>query len=295
MAEAGIGLAAGLVTLATLFKSCIDCFELYKAAEDCEDSLKIVLVELDCEKERLLIWAEAVGLVQLENGKRNPCIEKHEKVINAALEQIRSLLGGTAKLQERYGIKVCDDSDTVATAPTDPISKNLATTFKIAYKRFTSRLNHPNGNTPSLTMKIRWAIRDRANFSGLIVILKGFVDRLFQIIPISREVQDNMVEADIFSIDLSELRLVEAACEGSYRAWSDIASNAISERGTIDQRTATAEQEQDSRMSSQFLEASSTKTTNAESIDHGGDPSSLTKKQANIQKLAGVLHVHRIV
>ena len=55
MAEAGLGVAASLVTLATLFKSCIDCFELYKAAEDCEESLKTVLVELDCEKERLLI------------------------------------------------------------------------------------------------------------------------------------------------------------------------------------------------------------------------------------------------
>lgn len=54
-----------------------------------------------------------------------------------------------------------------------------------------------------------------------------------------------MVEANKFLIiNLSHLRLMEAACEISYRAWSDIASHAIDkiERETIDQRTATDEQ-----------------------------------------------------
>lgn len=262
MAEAGIGLAASLVSLAAIFKACVDSFELYKAAENCEESLNTVLVELDCEKERLLIWAEAIGLVQLESGKRHPNIEKHEKVIKAALEQIRSLLGDATKLQERYGIKVFDDSSTIAAATTDPISKNLTKMFGIAYKRFISRLNDPSdGNTPSLTMKIRWAIRDRAKFMGLIVTLKGFVDRLFQIIPISREIQNTMVEADIFSIlDLSQLRLVEAACEGSYRAWSDIASVAIdrTERETVDQRTHRDDQEQDLHTSFRSSQATTT-------------------------------------
>ena len=278
MAEAGIGLAASLVTLAALFKSCIDCFEFYKAAEDCEGSLETVLVELDCEKERLLIWAEAIGLVQLENGKRHPHIEQHEKVIKVALKQIRNLLDNATKLQERHGVKVFDDSNAFTAATTDPISKNLATTFKIAYKRFTSKLNNFNGNNPSLTMQIRWAFRERAKFTGLIVTLKGFVDRLFQIIPISREVQDSMVEADIFSIvDLSQLRLVEAACEGSYRAWSNIASIAIdrTERETINQRTHTDDQEQGPRTSFWFSQANNARITTPESICQGGCPSFL--------------------
>ena len=240
MAEVGIGLAASLVTLAALFKNCMDCFELYRAAEDCDESLKTVLVELDCEKERLLIWAEAVGLVQLESGRRHPHLEDHHRVIKAALEQIRNLLDDAAKLQDRYGVRAFDDNPAIAAAITDPISNNLATTFKIAYRRFTSRLNQSDSNTPNLTLRMRWAIRDRVKFTGLIVTLKGFVDRLFQIIPISREIQNDMVEADIYSImNISHLRLVEAACEGSYRVWSDIASNAIdkTERETDDNNT----------------------------------------------------------
>ena len=211
--------------------------------------------------------------MQLETGKRHPHIEKHEKVIQEALERIRNLLDNAAKLQERYGVKVFDHSHAITAAATDPISKNLATTFKIAYKRFTSRLNGFNGNNPSLTMQIRWAIRDRAQFTGLIVTLKGFIDRLFQIVPISREVQDSMIEVDIFSImNLSQLQLVETACEGSYRAWSDIASIAIdrTERETIDQRTRTGDQEQDSRPSLWFSQANNARTTDRESICQGG-------------------------
>ena len=280
MAEAGIGLAASLISLVTIFKACIDSFELYEAAEDCEESLKTVLVELDCEKERLLIWAEAVGLVQLESGNRHADIEKHEKVIKAALEQIRNLLDDATKLQERYGVKVFEDCNAIAAATLDPVSKNLATMFKIAYKRFISRLNPSDGNAPGLTTKIRWAIRDRAEFMGLIVTLKGFVDRLFQIIPISREVQDTMVEADIFSImDLSQLRLVKAACEGSYRAWSDIASVAIdrTERETIDQRTHRDDQEHDLRTSSRFSQANGTRTTAPAYLCHCGYPNLSTE------------------
>jgi Prion-inhibition and propagation len=280
MAEAGIGLAVSLISLATVFKACIDSFELYKAAEDSEESLKTVLVELDCEKERLLIWAEAIGLVQLASDKRHPDIEKHEKVIKAALEQIRNLLDDATKLQERYGVKVFDDSNAFSAATMDPMSKNLATMFKIAYKRFSSRLNPSDGNTSGLTMKIRWAIRDRAKFMGLIVTLKGFVDRLFQIIPISREVQNTMVEADIFSImDLSQLRLVEAACEGSYRAWSEFASVAIdrTERETIDQCTHRDDQEHDLRTSFRSSQTDHARTTAPESICQGGCPNISTE------------------
>ena len=151
MAEAGIGLAASLVTLAALFKNCIDCFELYKAAEDCDESLKTILVELDCEKERLLIWAEAVGLVQLESGRRHPHLEDHERVIAAALEQIKHLcwtMPQNCKIDTVYGLSM--RSHAVAAAIMDPISKNLAATFKIAYRRFTSRLSQSDTNTPEL-------------------------------------------------------------------------------------------------------------------------------------------------
>ena len=119
---------------------------------------------------------------------------------------------------------------------------------------------------------MRWAVRDRAKFTGLIVTLKGFIDRLFQIIPISREIQNDMVEADIYSImNISHLRLVEAACEGSYRAWSDIASNAIdkTERDTIDNNTRIDDQDSSWQESSRLPRTHNLAATpNEEHIDN---------------------------
>jgi Prion-inhibition and propagation len=64
-----IGLTVGLLSLAGLFSTCIDCFDFYEASKDCGDELRTLLVQLDLEKTRLLTWAEHVGLVnRLDSG-----------------------------------------------------------------------------------------------------------------------------------------------------------------------------------------------------------------------------------
>jgi hypothetical protein len=61
MAEV-IGVAAIAVTLA-LFSNCIDCFSYFKAAQNCPAEAETLLVQLDCEKARLLVWANTVGIL----------------------------------------------------------------------------------------------------------------------------------------------------------------------------------------------------------------------------------------
>lgn len=70
--------------------------------------------------------------------------------------------------------------------------------------------------------------------------VKHFIDNLYELVPIDRETQESIIKADIESIlDLSQLRLVEAATEDSYRVYSAAAASVIvaSENGTIDRRT----------------------------------------------------------
>jgi hypothetical protein len=70
--------------------------------------------------------------------------------------------------------------------------------------------------------------------------LKDFIDGINEIAPVQQKTQDQTIQDDIASIiDISKLRLVEAACEGSYRSWSEKASQVIqeSEAGTIDRCT----------------------------------------------------------
>ena len=53
------------IGIASLFSTCIECFEYFKAAQSLGDDLKILLVKLDIEKTRLLIWGNAVGILRV--------------------------------------------------------------------------------------------------------------------------------------------------------------------------------------------------------------------------------------
>src|SRR5439155_16301543 len=82
-------------------------------------------------------------------------------------------------------------------------------------------------------------IHDKTKFEGLIHDLRDLIDGLNQVLPVKKEMQDQIVKDDIRSIlDLSKLRLVESACEGTYTAWSETASKVIAatEIGTVDRR-----------------------------------------------------------
>ena len=51
----GIGIAA-------LFTTCIECFEYFKAASDIRRSYEVLLVKLEIQQERLLVWGDVVGI-----------------------------------------------------------------------------------------------------------------------------------------------------------------------------------------------------------------------------------------
>ena len=90
-----------------------------------------------------------------------------------------------------------------------------------------------------MASRTKWAIHDKARFEGLITHLKDLINGLNQVLPVKREIQDQILKDDIVSIlNLSKLRLVQSACEGNYTTLSDIASAVIeaSEFGTVDRR-----------------------------------------------------------
>ena len=60
------------IGIASLFSSCVECFEYFKASQSLANDLKILLVKLDIEKTRLLIWGNAVGILRVEDSERAP-------------------------------------------------------------------------------------------------------------------------------------------------------------------------------------------------------------------------------
>ncbi|MCJ1398699.1 hypothetical protein MMC11_001900 [Xylographa trunciseda] len=237
MAEA-IGIAASAVTLAALFSSCIDCFSYFKAAQNCSAEAETLLVKLDCEKARLLVWANTVGILRTDQQGRSPQLAglEQEELIRRCIDQIIGLLTNAQELQAEYGGRPTAQLETQRYIAV--VSVNSMNIFKTTKARFFASAGGPR-ETPSWLSRIKWAIRDGAKFRILLSHLKEFVDNIIELVPVSLDVINSTVEEDITTIiDISTLRLAESACEESYPRWSTRASEVIkeSEIGTLDRR-----------------------------------------------------------
>lgn len=234
MAEA-VGLAASLVSLASLFSTCIECFGYYRAAKDCPRQIMTKLVRLDFEKTRLLIWANHVGLVSTDARSRDPGLERHEENLRATLEQIKALLAEGNKMQDKYGVRQQDQGAMIQDVSADLVSRNSLETFKASFRRFRGKFSYSEPG-PKFIARIRWAIADETKFETLIKTLRDFVDNLFWLVPVDRSVQDQIIEEDIMAVgNIMDLEIIKEASEYEYQAWSDAASRAVdrTERGTV--------------------------------------------------------------
>lgn len=193
------------------------------------------LVKLDFEKTRLLIWANQVGIVSTDPRSRNPGIERNEASLRQTMEQIQYLLADANKVQDKYGVRQQEQPVAAIEASPDLVSRNSFATFTASYRRFCGKFFEPSIG-PKLTARVRWAILDENKFEGLIKTLKDFVDNLFWLVEVERNVRDHIVEEDIMAVTgLLELELIKDASEHDYQAWSDVASRAVdrTERGTV--------------------------------------------------------------
>lgn len=237
MAEV-IGLAASAVTLAALFSNCIDCFSYFKAAQNCSAEAETLLVKLDCEKTRLLVWANTVGILRTDSQRRYPQLADSEQeiLIRRCIDQIIGLLTDGQKLQAEYGGWPTAQPEIQRYVAV--VSVNSMNIFKTAKRRFFARAGGLS-ETPNWLSRIKWAIRDGAKFRILLSHLRDFVDNIIQLVPVPSDVINSTVEDDITTIiDISTLRLAESACEENYPSWSTRASEVIkeSEIGTLDRR-----------------------------------------------------------
>ena len=149
----GISLGIGI---AALFTRCIECFEYFKAASDLRRSYEILLVKLEIQQERLLVWGDVVRIVsdELDSVEKEQALSGLTK---RCLSTIRSLLQSTEILESRYGLCPAGSNDKAIHRTS--VSAN-------AFKRFRLRSRQtPQG--PSALDKTRWAIHDAESLRRL--------------------------------------------------------------------------------------------------------------------------------
>ena len=141
------------IGIASLFSSCIECFEYFKAAQSLANDLKIPPVKLDIEKTRLLIWGNAVGILRVDDSERAPDLRDPVKVavITKCLELIKALFSDTEKLEKVYGLKVATQDEGTRDSGVDPLSRNSMNVFKTSNMRFWVRNAASSGKPGGLS------------------------------------------------------------------------------------------------------------------------------------------------
>lgn len=232
-----VSLTVGVVALASLFSTCLECFGYFEAAKLLHTDFEILLVKLDCQKERLLTWGDLVGIGKPADEGRHPDLDQKQDLVQRCLKSLESLFSNTEKLQKDYGVHPSDSN--VPENRIDRLGSDRMQRFRTVFRRLI--LSAPSSSTnQTIIKKTRWAIHDKAKFETLLVHIQDIISNLHQVFPVLRKSQQKMVNKDIASLNLLNLRLIQDACDGTdeYQGWSDIASAVImaSEKGTVDHR-----------------------------------------------------------
>ena len=223
------------IGIAALFTSCFECFEYFKAAKGFEWNFEVLLVKLEYQQERLLVWGDLVGIGTGGHHGHDPDLENNKKiedVTRRCLTSIQILLKDAEILRSKYGLGAYTAARD--TAPHSGIDSN-------ALKRLRLRLGRqPQG--PTVLDNTRWAIHDGTNFQKLVEDIRDLIDGLTTKVPVSSELQEQKVQDDIASMvdEIRSLHLFQEAYKDDYSKWWTAASAAIdaSELNTIDDRLA---------------------------------------------------------
>jgi hypothetical protein len=285
-----ISLSIGAVALASLFRTCLECFDYFKAAQSFSGDLEILVNKLDCQKERLLTWGELIGISKSVEEGRNAELDTHKgDLVKRCLNSITSLCSDAEKLQNNYGVQHMT-SHSPAVDRNNRLSSNRMALFRKSFQRISQTDARRQPNILAVT---RWAIHDKSKFETLASHIRELVDDLHNVIPVPTRSQETLIHADIASLELSRLRLVQSACEGIYQSWSDVASAIImaSEAGTIDRRSV-GEWIQDISYSERGEEEIGT-TSNSRTTQNAEVRTQSKRLRSMCQFHNSYLHVHR--
>jgi GTPase KRas protein len=225
-AEGIAGLALSAVSVASLFTTCIDCYNLVVAARDFGHDYELLCIQLELQKLRFFLWGESVGLATREpdvQPRPNPGLYDPfiQPVLIRTLGAIKNLLSETQEFDERYGFRSEQSIQ-------ESGSRGLSI-FRATFDQFRSQARR-NQKQKSIGTVTRWAIFDADHFESKIAHLKGFFDALESVTRslVTPEAQRDRLRQEIESIsDVDSLRLLRDAAGPDIEDLSDTASRRL--------------------------------------------------------------------
>ncbi|KAI9844206.1 MAG: blue light receptor [Sclerophora amabilis] len=221
-----VGLTLGVAALASLFTTCIECFDLIQLGRTFGRDSELLFTQFEVEKTRLLIWGDSVNILGLEQCAQSSRLYAHhvQVTVEKILHCIFMLFADVNELSKRYGLKRERDQCQSAVI-SERSTATRKTLFKASFARFTTHIARSQASA-GISTKTRWAIHDRAKFKTMVDDLGKLIDGVTKITKSadSRYIEHNLIQEEIDSLpDISSLRLVQEACAESHPDWSEAA------------------------------------------------------------------------
>ena len=247
MAEV-IGVAASCLTIAGLFKLCIEAFDIIQTRQGQQHEHRYLTLALAVEKVRLHHWGQSMGLVDGCVATNDSPLNRfvHKSVVYRVLEFLKELLGGSEDLQQRYGCAPKEDEGNVVPSAVQHLS--------LAFDSFSMGLGKRE-HLSTFKTRARWIIKDGKKFKDFVHQVETMVSKLYDltdiIIPV--RVQTSSFVSKLESIrDVETLDLISQACQERHPDLAEAAS-IISDQRTIATEGTRAELVQDEAVN-KFLE-----------------------------------------
>lgn len=236
-----LGAIASGITLAALFKTCVEAFDLIQTCRQQEVEYRKLKLRLNIEKCRLYIWGESMGLVDAADKTKQRPIDKlrFPKVVREILEELHQLFQDSSKIKDKYGCRRATSQDLfLDTQQSGPLN-NLAASFS----NFSIHVPDVSQKARKL-QKVSWVIQDRKKFALLVKEIKDLIDSLQGITSTSASVpkQDGTMKRKLVGInDIETLSLIAEVCSEDHPDLADAVStkaDTISVVSTYYQRIA---------------------------------------------------------
>ena len=223
-----ISAIASCLTIAALFKVCVEAFDLIQASHRQQREYELQSVELEIERARLYFWGQSMGLLDDVSNSNIGALDQlyTRPLIRLTLEMLKSLVMDAEILQHRYGGQQTESPAESASTPTSQITKlfdNL------------SVIESGSRTPPKFKNRVRWVIRDEEKFRALLADIKGLIGGLQELTNILMSVHDqrSKMSAKLETInDVETLDLISSACATNHPDISEMATK-LSERRTI--------------------------------------------------------------
>ena len=128
------------IGIAALFTTCVQCFEYFKTATNLRPDYNILLLKLELEQERLLVWGEGVRIGDQDwseettfDGDNN-----RQNLARRCLITVKTLLEDAEALKSIYGVQP-SNAGSSNTSPRS-VSSNVLKRLRVRLARSSSGL-----------------------------------------------------------------------------------------------------------------------------------------------------------